>query len=195
MISGRLCPELGGNEKYLDIIGANFYPHNQWFYNLNGYRRVRRFTPITRKHSSYRPFREMLGELYGRYHRPIFIAETGAENRLRAGWFRYVCEETRAAMQAGVPVQGMCLYPILNHPGWTDGRHCHNALWDYADAEGNRKIYEPLARELNRWQKVFERRREPGPHVATASSTGAREPAFHKSKESFSAFEFHLPEL
>ena len=25
MLSGRICPELGGNEKYLDIIGANFF--------------------------------------------------------------------------------------------------------------------------------------------------------------------------
>ncbi len=195
MISGRLCPELGGHPKYLDIIGANFYPHNQWFYNLNGYRRIRRFTPITRKHPSYRPFREMLGELHQRYQRPIFIAETGAESRLRVGWFRYVCEETHAAMRAGVPVQGMCLYPILNHPGWTDGRHCHNALWDYADAEGNRNIYAPLVRELRRWQKVFENHREPEPELATASSAPTRKPALQKTKAGFSPFEFQISEL
>ena len=41
-----LWPELGGQEKYLDIIGVNFYPHNQWFYNLKGFRRIRKFTPI-----------------------------------------------------------------------------------------------------------------------------------------------------
>ena len=137
----------------------------------------------------------MLGELHERYHRPIFIAETGAENRIRASWFRYVCEETREAMQAGVPVQGICLYPILNHPGWLDGRHCHNALWDYADAEGNRKIYEPLARELRRWQKVFQHRKNSGPHLATASSAPEPESAFHKSKEGLSAFEFQISEL
>ncbi len=195
MIRGRLCPELGGNEKYLDIIGANFYPHNQWFYNLKGYRRIRRFTPITRKHPSYRPFREMLGELHERYQRPIFIAETGAENRRRAGWFHYVCGETLAAMRAGVPVQGICLYPILNHPGWDDGRHCHNGLWDYADAEGDRKIYEPLARELRRWQKVFEKRTISGPELATASSAKKVKPELHNSKASFSAFDFQISEL
>lgn len=156
MIAGRLWPELGGQEKYLDIIGANFYPHNQWFYNLKGFQRIRRFTPISRKHPSYRPFREMLDELYGRYHRPIFISETGSENRIRAGWLRYVCGETRAAIENGVPIFGMCLYPILNHPGWADDRHCRNGLWDYTDDHGNRPIYQPLARELNRWQKVFD---------------------------------------
>ncbi|HEY2081721.1 MAG TPA: beta-glucosidase [Verrucomicrobiae bacterium] len=156
MICGRMWPELGGHEKYLDIIGANFYPHNQWFYNLKGFRRIRRFTPISRRHPEYRPFREMLVELYERYHRPLFIAETGSENRIRAGWLRYVCGETLAAIEAGVPVHGMCLYPILNHPGWNDNRHCHNGLWDYPDANGRRPIYEPLARELKTWQKVFE---------------------------------------
>jgi hypothetical protein len=194
MISGRLCPELGGNAKYLDIVGANFYPHNQWFYNLKGYQRVRRFTPVSRKHPSYRPFRDMLGELHARYHRPIFIAETGSENRIRASWFRYVCKETRAAIENGVPVQGMCLYPILNHPGWTDGRHCHNALWDYPDANGHRKIYEPLARELRRWQKVFEHRAKRAAMLATASSA---EHAGSGSNSNFglSAFEFQISEL
>lgn len=156
MLGGRLCPELGGQQKYLDIIGVNFYPHNQWFYNLKGFRRIRRFTPISRQHPSYRPFREMLGEVFERYHRPIFIAETGSENRIRTGWFRYVCQETHAAIGSGTAVHGICLYPILNHPGWLDDRHCYNGLWDYPDTKGNRKIYEPLARELRRWQKVFE---------------------------------------
>jgi hypothetical protein len=156
MLSGRMWPELGGHEKYLDIIGVNFYPHNQWFYNLKGFRRIRRFTPLSRKHPLYRPFREMLGEVYERYHRPTFIAETGAENRNRPGWLRYVCGEVRAAIANGVPVHGICLYPILNHPGWLDNRHCHNALWDYADERGQREIYAPLASELHRWQKVFD---------------------------------------
>lgn len=194
MISGRIYPELGGNAKYLDILGANFYPHNQWFYNLRGYQRIRRFTPISQKHPAYRPFREMLGELHQRYQRPILIAETGCENRRRASWLRYVCEETRAAIQAGVPVEGMCLYPILNHPGWTDGRHCHNGLWDYPDANGQREIYEPLARELKRWQKIFQHRGEPSAQLATAMSVPKSKSAPEKNKASFSDYEFQISE-
>src|SRR5260370_29241245 len=30
MLSGKLAPELGGDRRYLDIIGVKFYPHNQW---------------------------------------------------------------------------------------------------------------------------------------------------------------------
>ncbi|HEX4265825.1 MAG TPA: beta-glucosidase [Verrucomicrobiae bacterium] len=171
MISGRLWPELGGHEKYLDVIGANFYPHNQWFYNLKGFRSIRPFTPILRRDPAYRPFREMLGELYERYHRPMFIAETGSEDRRRAGWLRYVCGETLAAIETGVPIHGLCLYPILNHPGWDDSRHCRNGLWDYPDADGHRQLYEPLARELKAWQKVFEHGEASGHEAAMEAAT------------------------
>ena len=156
MLSGRVWPELGGHDKYLDIIGTNFYPHNQGYYNLKGFRRIRKFTPITRRNPLYRPFREMLREVYERYHRPIIIAETGAEDRARAGWFRYVCEEVRSVLHDGVPIHGVCLYPIVNYPGWTDNRHCQNGLWDYADAHGNREMYAPLAAGLKKWQNIFE---------------------------------------
>ena len=30
MIAGRAAPELGGAERYLDIIGVNYYAANQW---------------------------------------------------------------------------------------------------------------------------------------------------------------------
>jgi hypothetical protein len=157
MLSGRLCPELGGSEDYLDIIGINFYPHNQWYYNLKDFRRIRKFRPVLRTNPLYRPFREMLKEIWERYERPVFIAETGSEGRLRRGWFRYVCEETKAAIQAGTPVQGICLYPIVNHPGWLDDRHCENGLWDYPDGHGKRRVYEPLAVELRHWREAFEK--------------------------------------
>jgi hypothetical protein len=155
MLAGRLRPELGGSPEHLDILGVNFYPQNQWFYDLDGVRRVRHLPPLTRRNRLYRPFREMLAEVYDRYRRPVFIAETGAEDRLRPGWLRYVCQETSAALSTGVPVQGICLYPILNHPGWVDDRHCCNGLWDYPDDHGNREIHAPLAAELRRWQRVF----------------------------------------
>jgi len=158
MLSGRMWPELGGQDKYLDVIGVNYYPHNQWFYNLKGYRRVRKFVPLTPKNRLFRPFRDMLSEVHERYHRPVFIAETGCEDDRRPEWLRYVCRETDAALDNGVPVHGICLYPILNHPGWVDDRHCYNGLWDYPDEHGERKIFAPLAAELRRWRKLFERR-------------------------------------
>jgi beta-glucosidase/6-phospho-beta-glucosidase/beta-galactosidase len=147
MICGRRNPELGGRPEYLDIIGLNYYFHNQWRY------------PSRRKiklgHAEYRPLSEILQEYYQRYNRPILIAETGIEDEKRPEWFRYVCEQTRVALSNRVPIQGVCLYPVVNHPGWADNRHCHNGLWDYADDWGEREIYEPLAREIAFQNEAF----------------------------------------
>jgi beta-glucosidase/6-phospho-beta-glucosidase/beta-galactosidase len=99
----------------------------------------------------------MVKEVYDRYQRPLFIAETGIENDYRPRWFRYVATEVFEAMKAGVQVEGICLYPIVNHPGWDDDRHCHNGLWDYPDENGRREIYQPLADEVQRQREEFDR--------------------------------------
>lgn len=140
MLLGQTEPEIGGNKNLIDMIGVNYYPFNQWRHPSG--RRV------LRGHKSYQPFGEILREFYARYQKPLFIAETGTEDDERAGWFKYICDEVRHAEKSGVPILGLCLYPIANHPGWDDDRHCHNGLWDYADESGNREIYEPLAAEL-----------------------------------------------
>lgn len=146
MLSGRLCPELGGSERYLDIIGANFYPNNEWVY---------RGPMIKRTQPQYKPLRRILREVYERYRRPMFVSETSTENRDRAPWLRYVAEEVFSAIEDGVPLHGICWYPIVNHPGWVDDRHCHNGLWDYCDEQGERALYVPLAEELARQQQAW----------------------------------------
>ena len=93
---------------------------------------------------------EILEEFYERYRRPILIAETGIEDEARPEWFRYVFEQAEIAKSAGVPIHGICLYPIVNHPGWNDNRHCHNGLWDYPNSSGEREIYQPLVEEIRR---------------------------------------------
>lgn len=140
MLCGRIEPELGGSAEYLDVIGLNYYFHNQWFYPNR--------RKIMRGHPLYRPFTEILDEFYRRYQRPILIAETGIEDDERPDWFRFIWEETRAAQNKGIPIEGVCLYPIINHPGWDDDRYCHNGLWEYADDAGNREVYQPLAEEI-----------------------------------------------
>jgi beta-glucosidase/6-phospho-beta-glucosidase/beta-galactosidase len=137
MITGRAEPELGGAPGYLDMIGLNYYVHNQWTHP--GRR------PVRPTHRLYKPPHQIFGEFYSRYDRPMIIAETGIEDDRRAEWFRFVAEETQIAIDQGVPLHGLCLYPIVNHPGWEDGRHCHNGLWDYADDDGSRPLHEPLA--------------------------------------------------
>ncbi len=146
MLGGRHKPHLGGAEKYLDILGGNYYVHNQWI--LGG-------SFIDQDNPRYRPFREIVKELYDRYQRPIFIAETGIEDDLRPSWFCYVAGEVSEAIKLGAQVEGICLYPIVNHPGWDDDRHCYNGLWDYPDDQGRREIYKPLADEVRKQRGHF----------------------------------------
>lgn len=144
MISGRLAPELGGKPEYLDILGTNFYERNEWVHNT--------LKPLSRADPRYRPLHCILDEVWQRYRRPMFISETGTEDGARAEWFDLVCDEVLTAIDMGMPVHGICLYPILNHPGWEDDRHCYNGLFDYADKSGIRNVHWPLAYAIHKQQ-------------------------------------------
>jgi hypothetical protein len=141
MIAGRQAPELGGAPHYLDIVGVNFYCHNQW---------VAEGGPIDWQAGDprYKAPSRMLAEVHARYGRPILMAETGIEADLRAPWFRFVCGEVEAAEDMGVPMLGICLYPVMNHPGWDDDRHCPNGLIDYERATFARSTDPDLLAEL-----------------------------------------------
>ncbi len=146
MLAGLSWPQLGGARRYLDIVGVNYYFNNQWIHGG---------PPIDVGHPRYKPFRFLLAETYARYGRPLFVAETGIEAERRPGWLAYVGAEVRAARRAGVPVEGICLYPIANHPGWDDDRPCPNGLFDLAFGDGGRAAHAPLAAELRRQQRLF----------------------------------------
>ncbi len=137
LIAGRMWPQIGGRPELLDIIGVNYYFNNQWIHGG---------PPIDIGHPLYKPLNKILAETYARYGRPILIAETGIEDERRAEWFEYVASQGAKAMQAGVPLEGICLYPIINHPGWDDNRPCFNGLLSSdITAKNARSVYEPLA--------------------------------------------------
>ncbi|HVH47807.1 MAG TPA: hypothetical protein VM925_35970 [Labilithrix sp.] len=139
MLTGRVWPSLGGHPRYLDIVGVNFYPDNQFM--LDG-------TTVTWGDVRYRPFSKMLCDVWQRYGRPMIVSETGSEGEDRGPWLRYVTGQCIAALRRGCELHGITLYPIVNHPGWADGRHCHNGLWDYADDTGHREPDPALLAEL-----------------------------------------------
>lgn len=152
MLCGNLWPGLGGGPEYLDIVGVNYYSDNQWY--LNG-------PPIERGNPDYRPFRGILAEIHHRYRRPLLVAETGAEGDVRGDWLHYVGEQVWLAMQQGVPVEGICLYPVVDYPGWTDERHCPVGLFGFPDANGDRPLHQGLADELQAQQARFSPHTEP----------------------------------
>lgn len=144
MLCGHAAPELGGRPEYLDVVGVNYYPSNQW-YHLG--------STIPMGHHAYRPFSDLLLEIHERYGRPMIIAETGAEGGARAAWLHYVMGEVHAATEQGVPIDGVCLYPIHDCPGWTNDRLCPVGLFSAPSEDGSRTVYTPLAAELRHHQQ------------------------------------------
>ena len=156
MIAGDLYPELGGARKYLDIIGVDYYPWNQWIYvsDREAGRSLRRDDP------RHIPLHQLLAQVYERYRRPLLISETSAEDHHRVDWLSYVGEQARLAIQAGVPLEGLCWYPIVDYPGWDNDRACQTGIWGVYDERGVRPIHEPLAAELVRQSGFIQQERQ-----------------------------------
>ena len=129
MLAGRQAPELGGDPKYLDVIGVNFYHDNQWEHP--GGEKIH--WHIEPRDARWMPFNKLVAEVYERYRKPIVIAETSHVGVGRAAWIREMTDEVCIALENGVPIEGVCLYPIVDRFEWEDSAHWHNSgLWDYA---------------------------------------------------------------
>ncbi|HVI04972.1 MAG TPA: hypothetical protein VM711_02625 [Sphingomicrobium sp.] len=145
-IIGLARPELGGERSLVDVVGWNFYPHNQWYW---------KGPTIPMGHHEYRPLGEMLIETAVRYQKPIFLSETGAEGTGRASWLHYVCNEVRDAMRRGADIRGICLYPITAYPGWDNSRHAEAGLLSPITSEGTRHVDDRLLAELETQRELF----------------------------------------
>jgi hypothetical protein len=125
-IVGRVRPELGGSPDLADVLGFNHYPHNQRW--VDG-------PVIGLGTPGFVGLADLMEGCAVRYPGARFIlAETGAEGAGRSAWLRYVGEEIAIMLARGVPLDGVCLYPVTDYPGWDDGRHCHTGVMGMADA-------------------------------------------------------------
>lgn len=145
-IIGLERPELGGDPSLVDVVGWNFYPHNQWYW---------KGPTIPMGHHEYRPLADMLTEMAERYKKPIFLSETGAEGTGKSSWFHYVCSEVREAMSRGTDIRGICLYPITAYPGWDNSRHAEAGLLSPITSEGTRHVDQRLLAELEAQRELF----------------------------------------
>jgi hypothetical protein len=170
MLAGRLAPELGGGPDTLDVIGVNYYWNNQWLCQqarLVGEQWLCDGDPISPFDPRARPLRSLLADVHARYGRPLLIAETSIEGDHRAAWLQHVGMEVRGAIRAGLRLEGICLYPVLSHPGWDDDRYCPNGLLEM-EVQGDRRVeHAPLAAELRRQAGLF--------RVLLSGSHGAQE--------------------
>ena len=131
IIGGRMCPELGGSEEFLDILGFNYYWNCQW--KANG-------EPLDWPDPQHKrlPFSTLLQTAYERYKKPVFISETGHFGSGRVEWLEEITSECLLAKKNGVDLRGLCIYPVTDRPDWDDlTKYCQCGIWDL-DENGNR---------------------------------------------------------
>jgi len=171
MLCGRLEPGLGGAARYLDVLGINYYHNNQWLHPSG--QRLHWHLGDARR----RGLDELLNDVWQRYGRPLLIAETGHVGAGRARWIDDVAQAAQRALARGVPLQGICLYPLIDRPDWEDPtRWHHSGLWDVRSPLGaagcaapcasetsavpaalSRALHWPAAQQLWNWQHVVPR--------------------------------------
>lgn len=151
ILCGLAQPELGGAPEILDIVGVNIYNFSQAEMQADGGRKVLEPDDPRRK-----PLSEMLRFAWERYHRPVLIGETSGYQDKRAEWLRMTIEESMKALNAGVDLQGVCLYPCIDIPDWESGKWAKIGIYDIEDAETCERVpYEPYIEELRRWHKLI----------------------------------------
>lgn len=150
MLSGRLLPELGGSPKHLDIVGINYYWTNQWELGGAG-------VPLADDDPRRWPLSKLIRTVWERYGAEMVITETGHVDQMRPFWLRQLSSEAETLLAEGLPLRGICLYPILGMPEWhKQDEWTHMGLWDLNTVGETlqRVQYEPMMTALREAQKI-----------------------------------------
>lgn len=133
MLCGKKHPELGGQPKYLDIIGVNYYIHNQeWVISPKGQGKRPIHQLMDWESEDRVSFAQMLNDIFKRYNRPLLITETGSYGEHRDRWWKRVLEQIDEAIGMGLPISGVCAYPILDRPESAGFLLPNSGIWDFA---------------------------------------------------------------
>jgi hypothetical protein len=147
MIAGRVMPELGGDPRYLDILGVNYYGVNQWEHG-------RPENVLSDSDPRRAPFSDLLIELHHRYRRPMIVAETSSTGEDRPAWLRKIALQCERAMEHGVELHALCVYPVIGMADWDSLEFRPMGLWDTAPGDPSARIAHgptmALAEELQR---------------------------------------------
>jgi hypothetical protein len=157
IVSGRKMPELGGSPAHLDIVGMNYYWTNQWELGLEG-------VPLTPDDPRRVPLADLVREVWQRYRTDVVISETSALGDARAAWIGELSAMSDELLGEGVPLRGICLYPILGMPEWhSRDQWTLMGLWDL-EPEGDllhRRPWSPALQALEAAQQAVRQRVAP----------------------------------
>jgi beta-glucosidase/6-phospho-beta-glucosidase/beta-galactosidase len=150
MLCGRLRPELGGSRAHLDIVGVNYYWTNQWEFGRDE-------TPLADDDPRRAPLSRLLRRVWKRYGGDLLITETAHVHEQRPAWINYVADECEALLDEGMPLRGVCLYPILGMPEWhAPEEWVRMGLWDILHDQPTRarQLCAPMWEALRRAQRL-----------------------------------------
>ena len=154
ILYGKEYPEFGGSPEVLDIAGANNYSFGQMEYREQGPHQA-----LDPGDDRIKPLCDLLSLVWERYRRPMIIGETSGMGHGRAAWLKDVMEESLAAVNQGMELHGICLFPAVDMPDWHTGKWLHNGICDLVEEGGDlRRVPNgPYVEELRRWQKELNR--------------------------------------
>jgi hypothetical protein len=78
----------------------------------------------------------------------------GPRGRAARRGLRHVCAEVEVAERQGVPVHGICIYPVMDYPAWVDDRQCRPGL--IQRPMDGRVVCPEMRRTLGDMQELFE---------------------------------------
>jgi hypothetical protein len=156
IISGVKHPELGGSPEVIDILGFNNYSFGQMEYTGGG----KPNKPLEPADDRIRTLCSLIEEAAAKYDRPCIIAETSGLHGGRADWLNDLMSEALSAVERGVDLHGICLFPAVDMTDWNTGEWLHMGLADVeALPNGSlmRRPYPPYVQMLRRWQERLKR--------------------------------------
>ena len=152
VLAGKQHPELGGAPEILDIVGVNCYSFGQMEYQEQGPHKA-----LPPDDDRIKPLCDLMVIPWERYHRPMLIGETSGLKEGRTAWLKDVMEESLTAVDRGIDLHGICLFPGVDMPDWHTGEWLHNGICDLEpDGDDLRRVLrEPYVQELRRWQQLL----------------------------------------
>ncbi len=97
---------------YIDVLGLDYYAHNQWKWSGPGQGLMSSPTPGR--------LADLIVEYWERYGLPCMLGETNIRGFAsdRASWLKYTLEQCEMARDAGVPLDGYCWFPFIDSADW-----------------------------------------------------------------------------
>jgi hypothetical protein len=104
---------LGVEPGHVDVLGIDYYAHNQWHWHGAGRGTNVSPAPV--------PLAQLIDEYWQRYRIPCILGETNIRGHAtdRATWLKYTLEQCEDARRAGVDLRGYCWFPFIDSADWS----------------------------------------------------------------------------